>query len=104
MTPGDAAPAVAAKPSRSPAKDAFIWSDALLLEEQLSEDERMVRDTARNYAQDKLMSRVQHAFRHEHFDREIMTEMGELGLLRPTTEGYACAAGNYVSYGLVARE
>ncbi|MBI3512527.1 MAG: acyl-CoA dehydrogenase family protein, partial [Proteobacteria bacterium] len=88
MTPGDAAPAVAAKPTRSaasgttkrPAKDAFVWSDALLLEEQLSEDERLVRDTARSYAQDKLMSRVQHGFRHEHFDREIMTEMGELGL------------------------
>jgi len=108
MTPGDAAPAVATKPTRSStkgsAKDAFIWSDALLLEEQLSEDERMVRDTARNYAQDKLMSRVQHAFRHEHFDREIMTEMGELGLLGSTIEGYGCAGVNYVSYGLVARE
>src|SRR5258708_26972216 len=104
MTPGDAAPAVATKPSRSPAKDAFIWSDALLLEEQLTEDERMVRDTARSYAQDKLMSRVQHAFRHEHFDREIMSEMGELGLLGSTIEGYGCAGVNYVSSGLVARE
>jgi glutaryl-CoA dehydrogenase len=106
MSPDEAAAAVAApaKPSRGPAKDGFAWDDALLLEEQLTEDERMVRDTARGYAQDKLMSRVQHAFRHEHFDREIMSEMGELGLLGSTIEGYGCAGVNYVSYGLVARE
>jgi glutaryl-CoA dehydrogenase len=108
MPPGDAAPALAAKPTRSAgpggAKDAFTWSDALLLDEQLSEDERLIRDTARSYAQDKLLSRVQHAFRHEHFHREIMNEMGELGLLGATIEGYGCAGVNYVSYGLVARE
>jgi len=99
-------PAVAAqpKPGDSAARDGFVWDDALLLEEQLTEDERLVRDTARNFAQDRLMSRVQHAFRHEHFDREIMSEMGELGLLGSTIEGYGCAGVNYVSYGLVARE
>jgi glutaryl-CoA dehydrogenase len=99
-------PAVAAKekPGSSAAKDGFVWDDALLLEEQLTEDERLIRDTARNYAQEKLLSRVQNAFRHEHFDREIMNEMGELGLLGSTIEGYGCAGVNYVSYGLVARE
>jgi glutaryl-CoA dehydrogenase len=106
MTSGPAA--VAARPPKPAPKnaagDGFAWSDALLLEEQLTEDERLVRDTARNYAQDKLMSRVQQAFRHERFDREIMTEMGELGLLGSTIEGYGCAGVNYVSYGLVARE
>src|SRR5690242_15732090 len=101
-----AAPARAATAPTSKASkgDGFQWDDALLLEEQLTEDERMVRDTARNYAQDKLMSRVQKAFRDEHFHREIMNEMGEIGLLGSTIEGYGCAGVNYVSYGLVARE
>jgi glutaryl-CoA dehydrogenase len=82
----------------------FQWEDPLLLEDQLSEDERMVRDSARAYAQDKLMPRVLEANRHEHFHREIMTEMGELGLLGPTIDGYGCAGVGYVSYGLIARE
>lgn len=82
----------------------FQWEDPLLLEDQLSEEERMVRDSARAYAQDKLMSRVLEANRHEHFHREIMTEMGELGLLGPTIDGYGCAGVGYVSYGLIARE
>jgi glutaryl-CoA dehydrogenase len=82
----------------------FQWEDALLLEDQLTEEERMVRDTARNYAQDKLMSRVKEANRHERFDREIMNELGELGLLGSTIDGYGCAGTNYVSYGLIARE
>src|SRR5688572_1139141 len=82
----------------------FQWEDALLLEDQLTEEERMVRDTARNYAQDKLMSRVLEANRHEKFHREIMNELGELGLLGSTIEGYGCAGANYVSYGLIARE
>jgi glutaryl-CoA dehydrogenase len=64
----------------------------------------MVRDSARAYAQDKLMPRVLEANRHEHFHREIMTEMGELGLLGPTIDGYGCAGVGYVSYGLIARE
>jgi len=82
----------------------FQWEDPLLLEDQLTEDERMVRDSAHAYAQDKLMPRVLEANRHEHFHREIMTEMGELGLLGPTIDGYGCAGVGYVSYGLIARE
>ena len=62
----------------------FVWDDPLLLEDQLSADERMVRDTARDYAQDKLMSRVNDANRHERFDREIMNEFGALGMLGAT--------------------
>jgi len=82
----------------------FDWQDPLLLEHELSEDERMIRDSARAYAQEKLMPRVQRAFRDEHFDREIMNEMGALGFLGSTIEGYGCAGVNYVSYGLIARE
>ena len=83
----------------------FAWDDPFYLDDQLSEDERMVRDTAKAYAQDRLMSRVRDANRHEVFHREIMNEMGELGLLGCTIpEAYGCAGLNYVSYGLVARE
>src|SRR5208282_1594707 len=102
---GAAKPAVAgaAKPARS-ARPAFDWQDPLLLEAELSEDERMVRDAARAYAQDKLMPRILKAFREERFDREIMNEMGELGFLGSTLSGYGCAGASYVCYGLVARE
>lgn len=83
----------------------FIWSDPLLLETQLTEDERMIRDAAHDYCQSKLMTRVLEANRHEIFHREIMTEMGELGFLGPTIpEQYGGAGVNHVSYGLVARE
>ena len=83
----------------------FIWSDPLLLEDQLAEEERMIRDSARNYAQDRLLPRVVRANRSETFDREIMNEMGELGLLGATLpERYGCSNVNYVSYGLMARE
>jgi glutaryl-CoA dehydrogenase len=82
----------------------FKWDDALLLDDQLTEDERMVRDQAHAYCQEKLMTRVLKANREEKFDREIMNEMGALGLLGPTIEGYGCAGVNYVCYGLVARE
>jgi glutaryl-CoA dehydrogenase len=82
----------------------FDWQDPLLLEAELTEDERMIRDSARAYAQEKLLPRVQSAFRDEHFDREIMSEMGALGFLGSTIEGYGCAGVNYVSYGLIARE
>jgi glutaryl-CoA dehydrogenase len=85
-------------------KTAFQWDDPLLIEEQLSESERLVRDTARDFAQDALMPRVQDAFRHERVDREVLREMGQLGLLGSTIHGYGCAGVNYVSYGLVARE
>ncbi|MEW5250434.1 acyl-CoA dehydrogenase [Microbulbifer discodermiae] len=80
------------------------WDDILLLDRQLSDEERMVRDTAREYCQSQLMPRILEANRHEVFDREIMREMGSLGLLGSTIEGYGCAGLNYVSYGLVARE
>ncbi|MCW8877367.1 MAG: acyl-CoA dehydrogenase [Kangiellaceae bacterium] len=81
-----------------------IWDDLFLLDQQLNEDERMIRDMARGYAQEKLMPRIQLAHRDEIFDTEIMREMGELGLLGSTINGYGCAGVSYVSYGLVARE
>jgi glutaryl-CoA dehydrogenase len=100
-----AAPKTATKPAEAKSsRPEFQWEDPLLLDDQLSEDERMVRDTARQYAQEKLMPRVIEANRHERFDREIMTELGELGLLGATIQGYGCAGVNYVCYGLVARE
>jgi glutaryl-CoA dehydrogenase len=83
---------------------AFDWADPLLLDEALTEEERMVRDSARAYCQEKLLPRVLEANRHERFDREIMNEMGALGFLGATIEGYGCAGVNYVSYGLIARE
>ena len=80
----------------------FKWDDPFFLDEQLSEEERLIRDAARTYAQDKLLSRVKQAYRDESFDRNIMSEMGELGLLGPTLpEKYGCSNVNYVSYGLV---
>ena len=83
----------------------FNWEDPFCMDDQLSDDERMIRDTARSYAKDKLLTRVRQAYRDEHFHREIMTEMGSLGLLGPTLpEKYGCSNVNYVSYGLVARE
>src|SRR5699024_5999216 len=83
----------------------FDWASPLLLDQQLTEDERMVRDTAHQYAQGKLMPRVLEAFRHEKTDREIFREMGELGLLGATIpEAYGGAGLNYVCYGLIARE
>lgn len=85
-------------------KAAFDWQDALLLDDQLTEDERMVRDSAHAYAQEKLLPRVQEAFRTEHFHREIMTEMGELGFLGSTIEGYGCAGISSVAAGLLTRE
>jgi glutaryl-CoA dehydrogenase len=85
-------------------KAAFQWDDPLLLEDLLSDEERMVRDAARAYCQEKLMPRVVEANRHEKFHREIMNEMGELGFLGPTIEGYGCAGVNHVCYGLIARE
>src|SRR6266851_5420611 len=90
--------------SAARAETHFDWSDPLLLDEALSEDERMVRDSAHAYCQEKLFPRVLEANRHEHFDREIMNEMGTLGFLGSTIEGYGCAGVNYVSYGLIARE
>jgi glutaryl-CoA dehydrogenase len=85
-------------------KAAFRWDDPFLLDDQLSEDERMVQDAARAYCQEKLMPRVLEATRKEIFHREIMNELGALGFLGSTIEGYGCAGVNHVCYGLIARE
>jgi glutaryl-CoA dehydrogenase len=90
------------KPSTQ--KPVFTWQDPLLLDEQLTDEERLIRDSAKDYCQEKLMPRVIEANRREIFHREIMTEMGALGLLGATLEGYGCAGINYVSYGLISRE
>lgn len=82
----------------------FDWTDALRLEGNLTEEEIMVRDSAKAYAQDSLMPRVCQANRHEVFQREIMNEMGAVGLLGPTIQGYGCSGTSSVAYGLIARE
>jgi glutaryl-CoA dehydrogenase len=94
---------VAAEPKAGKAD--FQWDDPLLLDQQLTEDERLVRDAAHDYCQEQLMPRVLEANRLERFDPEIMREMGALGFLGSTLpEDYGCAGINYVAYGLVARE
>jgi len=82
----------------------FAWDDPLRLDSALSEDERVIRDAAYAFCQEKLFPRVLMANRLETFDREIMNEFGEMGFLGATLEGYGCAGVNYVSYGLIARE
>jgi len=82
----------------------FDWKDPFGMEGQLSEEERLVRDTAKQYSQEKLLPRVREAYQNEHTDPEIFREMGALGLLGSTIEGYGCAGVNYVCYGLMARE
>jgi len=83
---------------------AFNWEDPFRLEEQLTDDERLVADTARQFAQQRLAPRVQEAYRNETTDPAIFREMGELGLLGPTIDGYGCSGLGYVSYGLITRE
>ncbi len=90
--------------AKSSTKNEFQWDDPLLLDDLLSDEERMVRDAARAYCQEKLMPRVLEANRHEKFDRDIMTEMGALGFLGSTIDGYGCAGVNHVCYGLISRE
>ena len=85
-------------------KAQFKWDDAFLLDDQLSDEERMIRDAAHAYCQEKLQPRVLMANRHERFDRDIMNEMGALGFLGSTIDGYGCAGVNHVAYGLIARE
>lgn len=85
-------------------KPAYHWDDPFFFDEQLTEDERMVKDAARAFAQEKLQPIVVNAFHNDQFDRKIMEEMGQAGLLGATIHGYGCAGINYVSYGLVARE
>ncbi len=82
----------------------FQWDDPFLLDSQLTEEERLIRDSTRDYCQDKLMPRILEAHRHETFDREIINELGALGILGATIQGYGCAGVNYVSYGLIFRE
>ena len=91
---------MAATSNRAP----FNWDDALLLNDQLTDEERMVRETAYAYCQERLMPRVLTANREERFDREIMSEMGELGLLGCTIDSHGCAGLSHVAYGLIARE
>src|SRR5205814_3407645 len=88
-----------------PAAASFQWDDPFLLDDQLTEDERLIRDTARAYAQDKLAPRIVKAYLEEKTDREIFNEMGELGLIGITLpEEYGCDNASYVAYSLVARE
>src|SRR4030081_3515312 len=94
---------VRAKSDKKPAAE-FVWEDPVDLEGDLSEDERMVRDTTRGYPQDTRIPRILTAYREERFDREILNEMGALGLLGPTIpEEYGGAGLGYVAYGLIAR-
>ncbi len=91
--------------TKSNSKTAFDWADPMLFNEQLTEEERLIRDTARDFSQDKLMPRVLEANRNEFFDREIMNEFGEFGFLGSTIpEEYGGVGASYVSYGLIARE
>ncbi|HVY56462.1 MAG TPA: acyl-CoA dehydrogenase [Xanthobacteraceae bacterium] len=97
--------AVQAREAAAKETAVFNWEDPLDLEGELTEDERMVRDSARAYAQEKLFPRILNAYREERFDREIMSEMGALGLLGPTLpEEYGGSGLGYVAYGLIARE
>jgi len=82
----------------------FNYKDPFLLENQLSEDEKSIKDMAHNFAKDTLLPNVIPAFRNEYFDKNIMKEMGKVGLLGSTINGYGCAGANYVSYGLIMRE
>ncbi|XP_036735081.2 glutaryl-CoA dehydrogenase, mitochondrial isoform X2 [Manis pentadactyla] len=96
-TRGSAAAQTASRPE-------FDWRDPLMLEEQLTTDEILIRDTFRTYCQERLMPRILLANRNEVFHREIISEMGELGVLGPTIKGYGCAGVSSVAYGLLARE
>ncbi|MBI1244144.1 MAG: acyl-CoA dehydrogenase [Alphaproteobacteria bacterium] len=88
----------------SAAKAEFNWDDPFLMDADLSEDERMIRDAARDFCEGKLMPRIQKAFREEKSDPDIFREFGEMGFLGSTIEGYGCAGTSYVAYGLIARE
>ena len=96
--------AAARAPSIGSSNLNFDWRDPLFLEDQLTEDERMIRDSARAYAQGKLLPRITSANREERFDPEVIAEMGEMGFLGATIQGYGGAGIGYVAYGLIARE
>jgi glutaryl-CoA dehydrogenase len=102
--PTESAPAATSAPRTKGKLGPFKWDDALLLEDQLTEDERAIRDAAHDYCQEKLFPRVLMANRHEHFDREIMNEFGEMGFLGATLDSHGCADVGYVAYGLISRE
>ncbi len=85
-------------------KPVFQWDDPFLLTERLTEEERLIQDSVRAYCEDKLMPRIIEANRNEIFHREVLTEMGELGMLGPTIQGYGCAGVSYTAYGIMARE
>jgi glutaryl-CoA dehydrogenase len=93
-----------AAPATASRYQPFDWRDPFRLDEQLTDEERLIRDQANAYCQERLLPRVLNAFRHEHFDREIISEMGALGFLGSTIEGWGCAGATYVAYGLLARE
>jgi glutaryl-CoA dehydrogenase len=95
--------AVKSEKQAPPAWAAFKWDDPFRFDRQLTEEEVLVSDTANQYAQEQLAPRVQEAYRNEHTDPAIFREMGELGLLGPTIDGYGCSGLGYVSYGLIAR-
>lgn len=92
-----------ARPSRL-VSGRFDWADPLLLEDQLTDDERMIRDAARRYAQERLMPRILMQNRHEEFDRAVLNEMGELGFLGAFIDGYGCPGIGFVASGLIMRE
>ena len=101
----ESSPAAATAAAQAPAGRAvFDWSDPFALESALSEEERMVRDTARAFSREELLPRVVEAFREERVDRGLFREFGGLGFLGSTIDGYGCAGANYTTYGLVARE
>ncbi|MDP6896969.1 MAG: acyl-CoA dehydrogenase family protein, partial [Rhodospirillales bacterium] len=85
-------------------KPTFAWDDPLLLDDQLTEEERMVRDMARRFGEDRLMPVILEWNRHEEFDRDLMKEFGELGFLGGVLEGYGCPGLGHVAYGLLCRE
>lgn len=87
---------------RSLATGKLVWNDPLLWRNQLSEDEKLIHDTANEFCQAKLLPRIVQANRKEEFDRKIMEELGEMGFLGATIKGYDCAGVNYVSYGIIA--
>ncbi|CAF4329100.1 unnamed protein product, partial [Rotaria magnacalcarata] len=97
-------PAFAVQIQNASTKVQFNYEDPFDLESQLKDDERMIRDQFRSYCQEKLMPRIIQANRKEIFHTEIMRELGDLGVLGPTIQGYGCAGVSYVAYGLLARE
>lgn len=91
--------------ARSMAKFApYNWEDPLNMSSLLTEEQQAIHETARTYAQEKLVPRIKEGWRTEKLDLNILKEMGELGLLGPTIQGYGCAGTDYISYGLIMRE